>query len=183
MGMPDVHLELIRDGSRAFPEVEDPEAIRSARIWFCKYKSLEQLVNLRNLEELVIAGFPDDSFEYIGTLEKLNLLNILHMPKVSDIGPLADLKRLATLSLSTLPSWDSSRKTSTILSLEPLASIPKLAHLELFGLCPPDKSLLPLENCKCLQTARVSQYPRVEVARFYAKTGLANHFNPEPSFK
>lgn len=183
IGMPDVHLVLARDVTRTFPEVEDPDAIRSARIWFCKYNSLEQLANLRNLEELVIAGFPDDSLDFIGRMEKLYLLSILHMPKVSNIAPLAGLKRLTTLSLSTLPSWDSSRKTSTILSLEPLASIPKLAHLELFGICPPNKSLLPLESCKCLETVRVSQYPRAEVARFYAKTGLANQFNPEPSYE
>jgi hypothetical protein len=84
--------------------------------------------------------------------------------------------------LSTLPSWDASRKTTTIESLEPLAAIPALAHLELFSICPPDKSLVPLEKCKDLRTARISQYPRAEIDRFFAGKKVGNRFNPEPSF-
>ena len=180
--MSGVHLELMRDPSRTFPQVADPDSVRSARIWFCKYKSLAPLAELSNLEELVIANFPDESFEFLGRLEKLRFLSVVHMPKICNIAPLAELTQLTSLSLSTLPSWDSSRKTTTIESLEPLSAIPALAHLELFGICPPDKSLVPLEKCKDLRTARISQYPRAETDRFYAGTKVGNRFNPEPSF-
>lgn len=180
--MSDVHLELMRDPARTLPVVADPESVRSARIWHCKYKSLVALVALRNLEELEIATFPDESFEFLEKLDKLRFLRVMHMPKICDISPLSELKQLVSLSLSTLPSWDASRKTTTIESLEPLVTIPQLTHLELFGVCPRDKSLLPLEKCRNLQTARVSQYPRAEITRFFAATKVSNEFNPSPSF-
>jgi hypothetical protein len=66
--MPDVHLDLMRDTARRFLSVADPELIRSARIWHCKYKSLVPLGALHNLEELVIATFPDESLEFLGKL-------------------------------------------------------------------------------------------------------------------
>jgi hypothetical protein len=180
--MSQAHLDLIRDSARSFPVVSDPDAVRSARVWYCKYKSLASLAELRNLEELVIAGFPDESFEFLGTLEKLRLLNVLHLPKITSVTPLSKLSLLETLSLSTLPSWDASRKITIIESLEPLADIPALAHLELFGVCPPDKSLVPIERCKHLRTARFSQYPAKELARFYERVAVVNKFNPKPSF-
>jgi hypothetical protein len=93
---------------------------------------------------------------------------------------LARLTQLTSLSLSTLPGWDASGKTTTIRSLEPLAALPALAHLELFGVCPPDKSLGPLEKCQHLRTARFSQYPAADMARFFHQTTVANQFNPEP---
>jgi hypothetical protein len=180
--VPAVHLNLARDPSRTFPQVAAPDSVSSANVWFCKYKTLAPLAQLRNLEELVIANFPDESFEFLRKLEKLRVLHVLDMRKVCDISPLAELKHLISLSLSTLPSWDASRKTTTIRSLEPLAAIPQLAHLELFGIFPPDKSLVPLEKCKYLRTARISQYPRAEISRFFSTTRAANKFNPAPSF-
>ena len=122
--MSGVHLELMRDPSRTFPQAADPDSVHSAKVWFCKYRSLGSLAELCNLEELVIAGFPDESFEFLARLEKLRFLSVLHMPKIFDIAPLARLTELTSLSLSTLPSWDASRKTTTVQSLEPLAAIP-----------------------------------------------------------
>jgi len=175
------HLKAMRDPARVFPVVAHPEAVRSAMVWHCRYKSLDSLAELLNLEELVIGTFPDESFESLGRLEMLRYLRVVHMPGISDLGPLARLTRLTSLSLSTLPGWDASGKTTTIRSLEPLTAIPGLAHVELFGICPPDKLLGPLEACKGLQTARVSQYPQAEIDRFFRQTGVANQFNPDPS--
>jgi hypothetical protein len=135
MGISEVHLKVMRDPARMFPSPANPDAVRSATVWHCKYKSLEPLIELRNLEELVIASFPDESFEFLGRLEKPRFLWIMHMPKISDVGPLARLTQLTSLSLSTLPSWDASRKTTTIQSLQPLTAIPELAHLGLLGIC------------------------------------------------
>lgn len=180
--MPNVHLELMRDPARKFPSVADPESVRSARIWHCKYESLAPLGALRNLEELVIAAFPDESFEFLEKLSELRFLQVLHMPKICDISPLSGLKRLTALSLSTLPSWDVLRKTTTVQSLDPLVSLPQLTYLELLGVCPPDKSLVSLEKCRYLQTARLSQYPRDEITRFFNATKITDKFNPSPSF-
>nr|WP_229260451.1 hypothetical protein [Duganella alba] len=173
---------MIRDLSRAFPIVAEPESVLSARVWHCKYKSLFPLAELSNLEELVIAGFPDDSFEFFSKLEKLRVLHVLHMPQIFDIRPLAKLVHLKSLSLATLPSWDASRKTTTIQSLEPLTAIPELAYLELLGICSLDQSLAPLERCKNLRTARISNYPKAEIERFFSGAKVINKFNPEPSF-
>ncbi|MCS0628353.1 hypothetical protein NX786_03285 [Telluria mixta] len=172
------HLELMRDPARTFPSVADPDAVRQATIWHCRYASLAPLAGLRHLERLVIATFPDASLEFLGRLEQLRHLRIMHMPKVSDIEPLAGLTQLTSLSLSTLPSWDASGKTTTVRSLEPLAALPALAHLELLGICPPDKSLVPLEQCPHLRTARFSHYPAAEVERFFRQTAVADQFNP-----
>jgi len=36
--------------------------------------------------------------------------------------------------------------------------------------------------CKRLQSARFSQYPKNEVAEFYARSGLMDSYIPEPEF-
>jgi hypothetical protein len=176
------HLELIRDPSRTFPPAADPDAVRHATIWHCRYTSLAPLAGLRHLERLVIATFPDASLDFLGRLVQLRHLRIIHMPKVGDLEPLAGLTQLTSLSLATLPSWDASRKTTTVRSLAPLAALPALAHLELLGVCPPDKSLVPLEQCGHLRTARFAHYPADEIERFFHRTTAANRFNPEPAF-
>jgi hypothetical protein len=65
-------------------------------------------------------------------------------------------------------------------TLAPLAALPALAHLELLGICPPDKSLGTIEKCKHLRTARIAHYPRAEIERFFSTTAVANQFNPDP---
>jgi hypothetical protein len=178
-----MRMDLMRDRSKVFPVISNPEGVRSLRIWFCKYSSLEAIACLNNLIELVIAGFPDESLEVIGLLSKLRYLKIVHLPKVTNIRALEGLKNLETLSLATSPSWDSSGKITVIESLSPIALMPALRHLELFGVCPPDKSLKVLDRCKKLQSARFSKYPEQEVTQFYKTTGVTNQFNPKPSFE
>ena len=180
--MSQTHLELTRDPARTFPQVTDADGVRSARIWHCKYRSLAPLAELQNLEELVIATFPDESFDFLAKLANLRYLSIMHLPKASDLAPLASLTRLSSLSLSTLPGWDGSGKRTIVESLEPLADLPELAHLELMGVRPQDDSLRPLERCKGLRTARIVHYPRAETKRFFAETSVLDGFNPAPSF-
>src|SRR4051812_13295548 len=158
-----VHLDLMRDSSTDFPGLENPGQIRSLRIWHCKYKSLRQLSSCPNLEELVIATFPDSSLDVISSLRNLRYLSIVHLPKVSDLTPLAQLAKLESLSLSTLPSWDSTGRTTVVKSLKPIALLSALKHLELLGVCSPDKSLAEVEQCKMLQSARFARYPKAEV--------------------
>jgi len=104
----------------------------------------------------------------------------MHMPNVSDLGPLRRLTSLRTIRLSTLPSWDSSGKKTTVRSLEPLAELPNLAHVELLGVLPEDGTLHALENCPSLETLRVSKYRESEIDRFYQRTQLPNSFAPRP---
>lgn len=178
----DQHLDLLRDPATKLSTLEHPLELRSMRVWHCKYKSLRALADLSNLEVLVIGSLPDDSLEFLTSLKKLRYLKILHAPAVRCLGPLTDLSTLESLSLATSPAWDSAGKCLTVPTLEPLTKIASLKHLELFGVCASDKSLAVLEQCKNLQTARFSQYPKSEVNRYYAATRVKNAFNPEPIF-
>lgn len=178
-----MHLDLMRDTAMVFPRLDNKAEIRTIRVWHCKYKNLRALADFVNLEEIVIATFPDKSLDVLVALTKLRYLSILHMPKVSELEPLSSLKNVETLSLSTSPGWDAAGKCTIVSSLEPLTRMKSLRHLELFGVCPADKSLALLEQCENLQSARFSQYPKKEVERFYQVTGIVNCFNPKPSFQ
>ncbi len=172
----------MRDPVTAFPKLEGKNTIRTLRIWHCKYKSLKAVAELQDLEELAIASFPDKSLEILQPLRKLRFLSIIHLPKVSELAPLSGFAEIESLSLATSPAWDSAGKCTIVESLEPIARMESLKHLELFGVCPADKSLAVLEQCKKLHTARFSQYPKDEVERFYRAAGVINQFNPKLSF-
>jgi hypothetical protein len=105
------------------------------------------------------------------------------MPKVSDLSPLMALSELQCLSLETLPSWDSSGKTTQVDSLAPIGYLQDLRHLALFGVRPKDRSLAPLELCHRLQSARFTKFPEFEVSRFYQLIGLSDAHVPLPVFE
>lgn len=176
------HLELMRDSSKILPKQEVPSTLRTARIWHCGYRSLAPVGEFIHLEELVIGTLPDPSLDFLCTLSRLRYLRIVHMPKITDLTALGQLTNIEILSLSTLPSWDAARKCTIVDSLIPLSGLPRLKKLELFGVCPPDKSLSDLQRCPVLESARFSQYPADEIARFYRKTGVLDMFASEPSF-
>ena len=177
-----MHLELNRDKGREFPSIANPLAVKSARVWHCNYASLSSVAVCANLETLVIATYPDASLEAVGELRRLRYLRIVHFPKVSDLAPLRNLWALETLSLASLPSWDASGKVISIASLEPIARLSGLRHLELFGVRPQDKRLRPLVGLSSLRSARFSKYPAAETRAFYEQTGVSDAFAPEPRF-
>jgi hypothetical protein len=172
-------VDHLRDSARTMAEPADPAAVTAMRIWHCKYRSLAGLTSFTELRTLIVASYPDASLEPLLQLSGLRYLLIVHLPQVRDLSPLGELKGLETLRLATLPSWDASRKTTEVTSLEPLSTLDRLRHVELFGIVPPDRSLRPLERCSSLATVRVSHYPTAEVARFYAASGTLDSFAPE----
>lgn len=176
-----VRLDLMRDSAKAFPVIAAPAKVKAARIWYCKYASLNALSECLNLEELVIAGLPEKSLDFLAPLKNLKTLFILDMPKIANIGPLSCLKNLEVLSLATNPSWDASNKRTIVESLSPIADLPRLKHLELFGVVPEDSSLLPVMAVTGLVTALFSKYPEDEVRRVYA-SGVAQAHAPRSSF-
>ncbi|HRW51932.1 MAG TPA: hypothetical protein P5081_03540 [Phycisphaerae bacterium] len=153
--------------------------MKSAKIWHCKYRSVAPLSEYRNLRALCIATHPDDNLEMLRGLQRLEWLKIIHLPKVRDLTPIADLGKLQSLSLQTLPGWDASGKTTTIESLAPLKDLPRLRHLELFGIRPPDKSLEALHDCRHLKSARFSKFGKLATKAFYEAVGASNDFMPE----
>jgi hypothetical protein len=175
-----VLVDLMRDKSKATAVAGDAAAVAAMRVWHCSYRSLGRLSSYPNLRTLVVATYPDADLEPLAALDGLKYLSVLHLPKVTDVAPLSRLRRLRTVRLETLPSWDSSGKVTTIDSLKPLAELPELAHLELFGVRPVDGSLRDLEAVLNLVSVRVSKYPKQETRRFYQKTDLSDAFAPGP---
>jgi hypothetical protein len=177
-----MHLELVRDGHKVFPSVEHPEALRTLRVWHCKFATLQPISAFRNLVGLEIATFPDNSFQLLANLAELRYLHVLHAPHLSNLEPLSELQTLTTLRLATLPSWDSSRRRTTVDSLDPIAALPEVEHIELVGVVPIDGSLRALERCPKLSSARLMGYSENEVERFRTASSAGDAFAPEPWF-
>ena len=168
----------MRDTRTAMPPVD--ASADSLRIWHCRYKTLNPVGRLKELRTLVVATYPDDSLALLRPLQKLQYLRILHLPKIRDLSPLKDLQRLESLSLETLPSWDPSEKVTEVESLEPLASLPALKHVALFGVVSKTRSLLALQQSRSLISAQFTKYPKAEMNRFYEETSVVNQSVPKP---
>lgn len=175
-------VQLIRETDRGNLAFKSPLHITNLKIWHCKYKSLVKVGECKELNELVIATLPDDNLAFLESLEKLQYLKILHMPRLRCLDPISKLENLEVLSLATLPSWDSSGKRTIVDSLAPISSLPKIKHLELFRVCPPDLTLRELEVSKSLVSVRASGYSKSELKRFYSNTGFGDDRVPEDSF-
>ena len=163
-----MHLDLIRDQSRVFPLVANPERVTSLTVWHCKYKTLAPLQALVSLRELTIGTFSDNSFEVLAPLLTLEKLRVLHFPKISSLAPLAKLQNLRRVTLESLPSWDASSKRLVVESIEPLATLPRLECLQLLGVVPESRSLAALEASKSLRFARFHGYKAAEQSRFFS---------------
>ena len=162
------HLELMRDKSKDFPTLDEPESFTSARIWHCSFRSLAPVAGLTGLTRLEVATYPDASLAPLAGLVDLEELSIVHLPNVSNLGPLQGLTRLRRLDLMTNPSWDSSGKVTTVDSLRPLTALPVLEEVNLFGVVPADRRIDDLLECLALRRAKVSKYPPAEVERLRA---------------
>ncbi len=177
-----MHVDFVREVAADFPKIDIKNEVTSLRIWHCKYRTLEGIRQFPNLRTLVVAGWPDEPLSILSGIG-LEYLLIVHLPQIHDLAPLNSLQQLRSLSLQTLPSWDSSGKVQEVESLEPISQISNLEHLELFGVVPPDRSLAAIENCKKLVSARFSKYPKQEITRFYAATGVSNVHAPKAEFE
>jgi hypothetical protein len=176
-----MHLEFMRIAERQMPAVAEPLEVKSLTVWHCKFKTLAPLASFRNVTRLTIAGFPDESFEQISMLSNLKELRILHFPRARSLAPLKHLVQLFALSLESLPSWDTSRRQLVVESLDPLAELPSLTHLQLFGVVPPDRSLAVLEANSSLKSARFQGYPAAEAELFFLAKGVKNASYPFPA--
>jgi hypothetical protein len=172
-----MHIDLLGDRQKEMPSVD--ASVESLQIWHCKYTTVRSVGRLRKLRRLVICPLPDDTLEFLRPLTPLRHLTIQHLPKVRDLSPLAALRRLETLGLSTLPSWDASGRVVEVRSLTPIAELPRLELLTLFGVVPKTRSLRALQRCETLRAARFLKYPKAEVKRFYEVTGVSPEYPDE----
>lgn len=165
-------VDLIRDKSTVFPDVGNFIGVTGLRVWHCKYKSLAPISRMKHLRALMIATYPDDTFETLSDLSELEWLSIVHLPKIASLDSLAFIKSLRWLELATLPSWDASRRRTTVRSLSPLAELPSLEHVSLLGVVPEDESLEPLRQIKSLKTAILHGLPKKETACFFEESSV-----------
>jgi hypothetical protein len=177
-----MHVELRLDQTKAFPEIPDAGAVSTLRVWNCKYRSLDPLRRFENLVGLDVFSFPDSSLEALSDLRQLRFLSIGHLPRVTDLAPIGNLKSLTALRLATAPSWDSSGKRTIVDSYEPLVQLEKLRHIELLSVVPADRSLASLERLPHLETGNFHGFPKKEVERFFASSGTMKAHVPKPDF-
>lgn len=171
-------LDLIGRDETEFPIIPRPRLVTGLRVMHSKFRSLAPIAAFENLQELSIIDLRESDLEFLRPCRQLRYLRICHLPQVSGLEPLSHLQNLEVLSLSTLPSWDSSRRTQVVESLEPISRMPALCHLDLLGVRPLDRSLHPLEPCPQLRTALFHLYPKAEQARFFAATGVVEQRTP-----
>ena len=176
-----MHLDLLGRDVKEFPSVDRPSTVITAKLWNCPFDA-SPVARFENLQGLEIFSLRDASREFLVGLKMLSYLYVIHLPKVSSLDGLCELPALEVLRLHTLPSWDSSGKRTVVPSIKPIARLPSLRHLELFSVVPVDRSLAPLEASTMLMTARFQGFPKQEVSRFQAVTGLPDTYAPLPDW-
>lgn len=134
-----------------------------AVLWNIRAEEISALRNWSGIERLIIDGIPrvSDIFP-LGSLENLELLSIERAPKARDISALSSLSNLRYLCFAGGYSTSSKR----VPTLQPLAALKRLQHLNLVGVNSSDRSLAPLAEMHTLKEIRLSNnWPTEEFAR------------------
>ena len=118
--------------------------------------SLTPLKHLPNLQALSMEDPP--VLHGLETLKNLRCLTMRHFRRIESLSAVAELSELRALSLSTIPSWDASRRCLQVESFEPLRNAVALESLALMGVWPQDgklEALLDLAKLKYLHISHV----------------------------
>ena len=116
--------------------------------------SLTPLAALRHLQALELDDPP--TLAGLDRLTNLKCLVLRHFRRIKSLEPLATLPHLRAVSMSTIPSWDASRRCLEVDSLEPLAGLSALESLSLIGVKPLDRRLDPLHRLTQLKYLHIS---------------------------
>jgi hypothetical protein len=161
-------FDALGDRATTFPAVDEPRRYASARILSCRYRTLAPLRAFTNLRTLEIHEYPDRSLAPLSTMARLERLTIRHMPELEELAGIEGLVSLRYLYLATRPSWDASGRVTVVRTLAPIAELPNLTTLRLFGVRPQDKRVDDLLRIPTLVDASISKYPRREIERLDA---------------
>ena len=129
-------------------------AITCVSLAMPRITSLAPLCKLSGLESLEL----DDPPTIVGIegLISLKCLVLRHFRRITNLAPLSSLSNLRAVSMSTIPSWDASRRCLEIDSLEPLRKLINLESLRLMGIKPLDRRLDPLHDLTNLKYLHIS---------------------------
>jgi len=106
-------------------------AITCVSLAMPRITSLAPLCKLSGLESLEL----DDPPTIVGIegLISLECLVLRHFRRITNLAPLSSLSNLRAVSMSTIPSWDASRRCLEIDSLKPLRKLVNLESLRLMA--------------------------------------------------
>jgi hypothetical protein len=143
-GAADTHLEsLSQIPALAVVRLTGPRITSLAPL-----SSLPQLQALSLEEPAVLHGLEG--------LKNLRCLAMGHFRRITSLAPVAALSKLRALSLSTIPSWDASRRCLQVESFEPIGKAVALESLALMGVWPQDGRLDALHDLAKLQFLHIS---------------------------
>ena len=129
-------------------------AITCVSLAMSRITSLAPLSKLSGLESLELDDPP--TIAGIEGLISLKCLVLRHFRRITNLAPLSCLSNLRAVSMSTIPSWDASRRCLEIDSLEPLRKLINLESLRLMGIKPLDRRLDPLHDLTNLKYLHIS---------------------------
>ena len=145
--------------------------IRVLRLNHAAGDDLDFLGGLADLRILELSSLKTKSLRGIERLQRLEYLVIDHAPNLHSLAPVAGLRALRHLIISTPASWDSSRRCIEVDTLKPLSKLSKLELLTLRGVRPAADALRPLEVLKILKEVEISHVPDFGVEDFARLAG------------
>lgn len=116
--------------------------------------SLAPLGALSGLDALELDDPP--TLSELERLTNLKCLVLRHFRRIKSLAPLGALPSLRAVSMSTIPSWDASRRCLEVDSFEPLSGLSNLESLCLIGVKPLDRRLDPLQRLAQLKYLHIS---------------------------
>jgi hypothetical protein len=129
-------------------------ALAVVRLVEPRITTLAPLRRLPNLQALSLEDPP--VLHGLERLQNLRCLTMRHFRRINSLSAVADLPELRALSLSTIPSWDASRRCLQVESFEPLRKAAALESLALMGVWPQDGRLDALHGLVKLQFLHIS---------------------------
>jgi hypothetical protein len=119
-----------------------------------KVTSLAPLATLSRLGSLELDDPP--TLSGLECLPSVRCLVLRHFRRIKSLAPLSALSNLRAISMSTIPSWDASRRCLEVDSLDPLGKLSNLESLCLIGVKPVDRRLDAIQGLTKLKYLHIS---------------------------
>lgn len=164
-------LRVVPDGEKQLAVLGGLDRLETLEAEHVPAKALAHLGKLKSLKALHLFAFGGTSLDGLEGLKSLRHLVIEHAPKLASLEALGALASLKSLSISTPPSWDASRRTIKVTTLAPLARLSKLESLALRGVEPQRDGLKPLARLVSLKELDFSHVFSLTMADYAGLAG------------